>query len=135
MTSMDPSYERKSVPSHQWLGRRFMNAWTPNKNVTCVCFNRPRSHVHRVPTYQSVSNLSNQSPVRNINSCQLAKSVRQALWSWYRFLDITSFILDPCSLSWLSMLLAMLFLAFLLVLSLSLCSLLLHGASKAVLFS
>ena len=43
------------------------------------------------------------------NFCQLIKRVRQACRSWYRFLDITSFMLDPFSLSWLSMLLAMLF--------------------------
>ena len=75
---------------------------------------------------------AHQSPGRNVNSCQLTKSVRHVRRSWHRFLDITSFTLDPSSLSWLSMLFSH---AFLVVLSLSLCSLLLHGASKAVLFS
>ena len=57
-----------------------------------------------VLTGYALYSLSNQSPDRNINSCQLSKSVRQALRSWYRFLDIMSFMLDPFSLSWLSML-------------------------------
>ena len=46
---------------------------------------------------------AHQSSDRNINSCQFTRNVRQARRSWYRFLD-TSFMLDPFSLSWLSML-------------------------------
>ena len=52
----------------------------------------------------SSSSSSHQSPGSHMNSCQLTKSVRQARRSWYIFWDITSCMLDPFSLSWLSML-------------------------------
>ena len=56
-----------------------------------------------LPLSLSLSLHSNQSQGRDIHSCQVKKSVRQAHRSRYRFWDITSFMLDPFSLSYLAM--------------------------------
>ena len=68
------------------------------------------SHDKLLSVQQPPTNVSDSSssPGRNMNSCQLTKSVRQARRSWHRFWTdsgtFTSFMLDPFSLSWLSML-------------------------------